>query len=258
MGFGLKAGRPRGEADESGAHLWRLASEKGSLLRWGHQAHSSPHCVLHCPDEVPSFSSLLAFFLGDGCSPAPHYSDPDPSVESTSAPIRSWRPLPPLEGSSGFGEYDFSSSENLRAEGLCLLPTPGVSSQLWRAVPLPHSPGLAWNSSPRLPTPSNQDFQVCDSFPFSSGRAWIQRADCGVSKHPHGCHSWISIQQLCLCSPSFRVLTIFHLGNLVSAPQSSGQNTSCSESCLPPSLSSCNSMKLLTYIHLRKTIRIGS
>lgn len=85
MGFGLKAGRHRGEANESGAHLWRLASEKGSLLRWGHQAHSSPHS----PDEVPSFSSLLAFFLGDGCSPAPYCSDPDPSVESTSAPIRS-------------------------------------------------------------------------------------------------------------------------------------------------------------------------
>lgn len=104
-------------------------------------------------------------------------------------------------GAQGFGEYDFSSSENLRAEGLCLLPTPGVSSQLWRAVPLPHSPGPAWNSSPRQPTPSNQDFQVCDSFPFSSGRAWIQRADYGVRKHPHSCHSWISIQQLCLCSP---------------------------------------------------------
>ena len=112
----------------------------------------------------------------------------------------------------------FSSSENLRAEGLYLPPTPGVSSQLWRAVRLPHSPGPAWNSSPRLPTPSNQDFQVCDSFPFSSGRAWTQRADCVVSKHSHGCHSWISIRQLCLCSPSFRVLTSFHLGNLVSAP----------------------------------------
>ena len=210
----MKAGRPRGEADESGAHLRRLASGKGSLLRWGHQAHSSPHS----PDEVPSFSSLLAFFLGDGCSPAPHYSDPDPIVESTSASIRSWRPLPPLEGISGFGEYNFSSSENLRAERLYLPPTPGVSSQLWRAVPLPHSPGPAWNSSPSLPTPSNQDFQVCDSFAFSSGRAWTQRADCVVSKHSHGCHSWISIRQLCLCSPSFRVLTSFHLGNLVSAP----------------------------------------
>ena len=216
MGFGLKAGRPRGEADENGAHLWRLASEKDSLLRRGHQAHSSPHS----PNEVPSFPFLLAFFLGDGCSPAPHYSDPDPSVESTSAPIRSWRPLPPLEGSSGFGEYDFSSSENLTAEGLCLLPTPGVSSQLWRAVPLPHSPGPAWNSSPRLPTPSNQDFQVCDSFPFSSGRAWIQRADCGVSKHPHGCHSWISIQQLCLCSPPSEFSSgKFSLSSLVQRPK---------------------------------------
>ena len=216
MGFGLKAGRPRGEADENGAHLWRLASEKDSLLRRGHQAHSSPHS----PNEVPSFPFLLAFFLGDGCSPAPHYSDPDPSVESTSAPIRSWRPLPPLEGSSGFGEYDFSSSENLRAEGLCLLPTPGVSSQLWRAVPLPHSPGPAWNSSPRLPTPSNQDFQVCDSFPFSSGRAWIQRADCGVSKHPHGCHSWISIQQLCLFSPPSEFSSgKFSLSSLVQRPK---------------------------------------
>ena len=156
------------------------------------------------------------------------------------------------------GLVNMTSAPLRTSEGLCLLPTQGASSQLWRAVPLPHSPGPAWSSSPRLPTTSNQDFQVCYSFPFSSGRAWIQQADCVVNKYSHGCHSWISILQLCLCSPSFRVLTSFHLGNLVSAPQSSSQNPSCPESSPLPSLSSCNSMKLLTYIHLRKTIRIDS
>ena len=151
LGFGLKAGRPRGEADENGAHLWRLASEKGSLLRWGHQAHSSPHS----PDEVPSFSSVLAFFLGDGCAPAPHYSDPDPSVESTAPLTRSRRPLPPLEGSSGFGVFHVqlnltsAPSETLRSQRKVFACLPFYRHISGRLYPSSHSPGPAWNTLPQ-------------------------------------------------------------------------------------------------------------
>ena len=214
MGFGLKAGRPRGEADESGAHLWRLASEKGSLLRWGHQAHSSPHCVLHCPDEVPSFSSVLAFFLGDGCAPAPHYSDPDPSVESTSAPIRSWRPFLHWRGAQGLVNM---TSDPLRTSGLkvCACFPPQGSPHNCGGLFLSHIP-LAQPGTHLLGC-SPQAIRISRSvihFPSQvAGPGFKEQTAGSVSIPTAATAGFLSSN-----SAFVPLLQSFHLGNLVSAP----------------------------------------
>ena len=210
QGFGLKAGSHRGEADESRTHLQSLASGKGSLLRRGHQALSSPHCVLHAPDEVPSFSSLLVTraippgWQSVSCSPDP---DPDPTVESTAALNRPWRPLLPREGSSGFGGFHIqlnltsAPSETLRSQRkvfACLPPYLHTSRRLY---PFPHSPGPAWNTlsqaahskQPGFPGAWPTSLLMCQGLDSTTGS--------GGGKHSHGCYSRLSNLQLWVSSP---------------------------------------------------------
>ena len=111
---------------------------KGSLGRV-----TPADCTLHSPAYWP----LNLFLLGDSLSPAPHCPDLDPSVESTAALTRPWRPLPPLEGSSGFGGIhikDFWLQLPLRSSGQKVFAW-AIGNPLSQGPPHT-SPGPTWNA----------------------------------------------------------------------------------------------------------------